>query len=118
MIDPTVVQVIRKSKYTKEIDYGAKGIKFVKFMVQIMEPLTRTSSDKAGDIFRMLQELGKGPDGIFGTEDDLLSPEQMELLNDLITSGVLNSPLVAYFLQKHVSKYWVSFRNKVALCLT
>jgi hypothetical protein len=111
MIDPVLVQVIRASNYTKAIDYGAKGIQFIKYMVGIMEPLTKTSSDRAGDIFIILQELAKGPDGIFGTEDDLISPEKMKLLNELITSGVLNSPLVSYFLQKHVSKYWIRFRK-------
>lgn len=52
---------------------------------------TMSGSDKAHNLLLILEEIAKGPDGEWGTDDDLLSPMVWNGVKTLIETGILQA---------------------------
>jgi hypothetical protein len=77
----------------------------VKVLVDRLGGLLNISEgEKIDQIVAVLQELAKGKDGVIGTDDDLLTPEQLEFFEGLASNERLLKQLVTYFIHKQLSK--------------
>jgi hypothetical protein len=76
------------------------GLSFSIILDIIEEALTHGTTKKA--VIALLHDFAEGKDGVLGTADDRLTPEQVVLLESLISSGTIDR-----LVEKMYNSSWV-----------
>lgn len=102
----TIILDALKKVGTTEADIAKGELYIVKHLVDRLGPLLKVSEkEKVDQIFFILSGFAKGEDGVLGTADDLLTPDQLAFFKQVFLNDTLLKQMVTYFVHKQVTKY-------------
>tara|TARA_B110000971_G_C19692446_1_gene356089 strand:+ start:81 stop:449 length:369 start_codon:yes stop_codon:yes gene_type:complete len=78
-------------------------VQFIKDASKILKKDTSSEESKISALVSALKEIGKGSDGVFGTEDDLISESTMDEITTLSKTSLLTDMVTIFIKRKNKS---------------